>query len=91
MVSRSLTQKLRDANAEVRTLRNLGVSNAETNEQLRGYLEIAYSEMAFAVGTISSRREQDYDYRSKRLAEFCDELRSFLDGKALPKGNTKHE
>lgn len=52
-------------------------------EQLRNYLEIAHSEMAFAVGTIASRNEQNYDYRSKKLAEFCDEVRAFLDGKAL--------
>lgn len=52
-------------------------------EQSRNYLEIAYSEMAFAVGTIASRNEQNYDYRSKKLAEFCNELRAFLDGKTV--------
>ena len=43
--------------------------------------DIAYSEMAFAVHDLASRRlsERQIDYRSKRLAKTADELRAVLD------------
>lgn len=50
-------------------------------DELRGQLEIAYSEISFAVHDLAAERSQNYEMRSKRLAESADEIRAFLDGK----------
>lgn len=51
-------------------------------EKLRLPAELAYSEMAFTVGTLASHDVGMFDYRAARLAECADKLRATLD--ALP-------
>ena len=61
---------------------NLAEQQAAEIERLRDKLEIAYSEICFAVHDLAGERSYNYEMRSELLATTADEIRAFLDGTA---------
>lgn len=78
------TRRSRDIDHEIATAMECMLAEIQTlsaeNSGSRDKLEIAYSEICFAVHDLAGERSQNYEMRSERLAKFADEIREFLDG-----------